>query len=498
MHFFLRLLLLILAVLSLQTPARSQTVYSSLKTLDWINKTVCVGQPARFRFERETNAPPVEITFYLVIGAGSGPRTLKRLGASTKSSDTLTVQTDSSFVPGSSNFLLAEWPGFLYSNQGAGIQVVPLTKPVSMAGEATVYAGDWLQITIDNPSRASVELTDGLNTLQSTNTILYYLPGDARNFQAKASKSTSYIVKEAVGLCNNPATSGQFNVTVLPDTGRTIRFNDFGAFSYDVQGYISSCVGSTFSCGMTPKGTFNPDNVFSVQLSDRFGQNFQTIPTKNLGNDRLSVRFPANIAPGNGYRARVVASSPYTVGSSSLKSFTIKPNSFTPAISSVPSILQGQSTALTVSAGRYFVLNDGQTDKAYSNTGEVLVKPDTTTTYRLVYSNIGGCETLNPTAKITIQVVPLRTTDAPVSVVVAPNPTSGLLRISAAPNTNRPEKPVTVTLHDIQGRLVKTWYLSYITTTMPALLDLSTYAASQYLLTIGDETGQTTVRVLKQ
>ena len=79
----------------------------------------------------------------------------------------------------------------------------------------------------------------------------------------------------------------------------------------------SYCTGATGSITFESSGVFNTNNRFSVQLSN-FNGSFASptvigfINTSTVGTNNVAFKIPVNMLIGNGYRIRIVSSSPVT------------------------------------------------------------------------------------------------------------------------------------------------------------------------------------------
>ena len=118
----------------------------------------------------------------------------------------------------------------------------------------------------------------------------------------------------------------------------------------------SLCQIEIFTVSFTSTGTFNPGNVYSVELSDATGSFASPVvigtlnSTANSGT--ITCTIPAGTPPGTGYRVRVVSSNPAVIGSNNGVNITINPV-FNPTvtISASPgtSICAGQTVNFTSS-----------------------------------------------------------------------------------------------------------------------------------------------------
>lgn len=83
------------------------------------------------------------------------------------------------------------------------------------------------------------------------------------------------------------------------------------------------CNGSALTIPFTVSGTFYEGNTFAAQLSDASGV-FDAATTIGTGTTSpISASIPVGTLPGNGYRIRIVASSPYITGTPSSASLQI-------------------------------------------------------------------------------------------------------------------------------------------------------------------------------
>jgi len=165
-------------------------------------------------------------------------------------------------------------------------------------------------------------------------------------------------------------------------------YTPFGAASINT-GSISGpfCVGATtaipFATGCI---SFSAGNIFTAQLSDASGS-FATPVTigtlTSTGSGSINATIPSNSTSGNGYRIRVIASNPSTIGADNGSNIII----------GAPS---SSSTSVTVCANQLpYSWNGG----SYSSAG----------TYTFRTSSVAGCDS---TATLVLSVNPLPTVNA--------------------------------------------------------------------------------------
>jgi uncharacterized delta-60 repeat protein len=117
-------------------------------------------------------------------------------------------------------------------------------------------------------------------------------------------------------------------------------------------GPTSYCPSEGLSVSYTVKGTFLPGNVFSVELSDETGSFSSPISIGSINSITdgiISANLPNVLLAGNGYRLRVISSSPVTNGSTNGINLTIKPLPIISANSSATEICEGDNITLTSS-----------------------------------------------------------------------------------------------------------------------------------------------------
>lgn len=86
------------------------------------------------------------------------------------------------------------------------------------------------------------------------------------------------------------------------------------------------CEGSSGTINYTITGTFNPGNIFTAQLSDAAGSFAMPMSigsTASTSSGSIGISIPVNISSGNGYRVRVVSSTPAITGASNLSPLVI-------------------------------------------------------------------------------------------------------------------------------------------------------------------------------
>mgnify|MGYP000294715961 CR=1 FL=1 len=89
---------------------------------------------------------------------------------------------------------------------------------------------------------------------------------------------------------------------------------------------LSYCQGASVQVPYTASGTFAPGNVFTAELSDASGAFTAPVAIGSLASassGTIAATIPVGMAPGTGYRIRVVASDPATEGSVNAGNITV-------------------------------------------------------------------------------------------------------------------------------------------------------------------------------
>ncbi|MDX2359555.1 MAG: T9SS type A sorting domain-containing protein [Crocinitomicaceae bacterium] len=119
--------------------------------------------------------------------------------------------------------------------------------------------------------------------------------------------------------CSNTAAQ---TITVDPCAAGTITTGAMAQMSW--------CYGTTLTdvLDFTATGTFNGPNVYSAEMSDGAGSFalptvIGTLPSSASGSLTINIAIPGSMPAGTGYRIRVVASDPVTIGTDNGSDITI-------------------------------------------------------------------------------------------------------------------------------------------------------------------------------
>lgn len=207
-------------------------------------------------------------------------------------------------------------------------------------------------------------------------------------------------------------------ITALPNSGDGYEFGFF--FLKDTAVYIDTplatntyCPGDTFALPYFTSWVFNGSNTFTAQLSNASGS--FTSPV-NIGSrsdttgDTIQCVIPANMPPGNGYKIRIVSSSPVqTSVSENNPTITIKNKPQNVTVSSNTPICVGDTLKLnsTVTAG---VSTGWSGPVSFSSSAEDTIRTDITAVmagHYILTSTLDstGC-TVKDTATVVVKPLP--------------------------------------------------------------------------------------------
>lgn len=188
----------------------------------------------------------------------------------------------------------------------------------------------WAENTVTWNNVPSTTTLNEVTLQQSSTAFQNYLNIDVKN-----------IVQDMV---NNPTTSFGFLlklVNEVPYSSMIFATSDFPNSSLwpeiTIEYYfpitilplnqLTYCAGSSVNVHFNGGGNnFNPNNIFTAQLSDVNGSFFNAINIGSLsatGSGVINATVPANINYGNGYRIRVISSSPAIISSDNGVNFSI-------------------------------------------------------------------------------------------------------------------------------------------------------------------------------
>ncbi len=216
------------------------------------------------------------------------------------------------------------------------------------------------------------------------------------------------------------------------------------------------CTDNSYTVNVVPTGTFNPGNIFTVQLSDEFG-NFD-FPV-NIGSQSattaagIPVFIPAGFFDSPDYRIRVISSDPVMYSSISLNSLTYhtSPDAFAYTIDPT-AICNGDSVTIYATIGGNWTYQwyvDGNIINGATNDSiRVVATGDYT-----VQVDDGTCSAVSGIVDVLVSVcngITEYSSDHALSAY--PNPTNGIVTIKI----NDPVYTGQLIVTDIAGRILDT------------------------------------------
>jgi len=237
----------------------------------------------------------------------------------------------------------------------------------------------------------------------------------------------------------------------------------------------SACAGENISVSFTttiPVGSGN----YVVQLSDNTGNNFTSIPTFG-SNSPLSASIPASTPAGNGYKIRVISTSPSVTGLPS-STFSINTTPTPPTVTSPVNYQQNQSASPLAATGSNLLWYSSLTGGTGSSSTPTPPTSTIGTTYYYVSQSVANCESTRATIQVNVTAVSATistSTVLPSSACIGQN-------ISVAFTTTIPNgsNTYTVQLSDNTGNNFTNIPTSGTASPLTATIPISTVAGSGY------------------
>jgi hypothetical protein len=164
------------------------------------------------------------------------------------------------------------------------------------------------------------------------------------------------------------------------------------------------CAGSSVSVPFTATGTFNSSNIFTAQLSDASGSFTSPVTIGSLASitfGTISAVIPSGTASGSSYLIRVIASNPFTTGTSNPSNLVVNAlASASASITASPSTAICFGTSVTFTA----VPSNGGTSPSYQwklNGSNVGTNSATYTNSSLANNSVVSCVMTSNAACIT-------------------------------------------------------------------------------------------------
>lgn len=250
---------------------------------------------------------------------------------------------------------------------------------------------------------------------------------------------------------------------------------------------------ANISVPFTVTGTVNAGNVYTAQLSNSTGSfasptAIGTLSSTSTGTLSIAATIPSGLPSGTGYRVRVDASNPATVGTDNGTNITVvTPPTVT--INSVPvngTICSGNSASLTASGATVFGWSPS--GSLNSATGpNVTATPAATQVYTVTGTNANGCSN-TATFTITVQSCAGLEEETFGDFELYPNPANQLMNV----NFGELNEIQTVTVLDLAGRNVLS------SKSISNTIDVSSLESGKYFLMIEHSAGISVKAFVKQ
>lgn len=195
------------------------------------------------------------------------------------------------------------------------------------------------------------------------------------------------------------------------------------------------CTDHTYTIVANSTGTFNPGNMFSVQLSDDFGDFSNPLTLGSLFAttiNSLPAVIPGGLTNSNAYKIRIAATNPpmYSAIIGTIVSINTSPDAFIIADGPTAFCLGSSVTLSNIYLGalQYQWYNNGLAISGATNDSLVVTL---TGTYTLSVNN-GICETLSPIMDVLVTNCSGISESEQNKVMVAPNPASDYITLNIA------------------------------------------------------------------
>jgi hypothetical protein len=393
--------------------------------------------------------------------------------------------TNANFIAsdGFCNFAESNFTKMTNAISTVGYSNVTLSFWELVGGEAGAVVGE-IYYSLDNGSSWILKI-GGLNSITTWTS----------NTLTDAAWDNVASLKIAFRFLNGTGTSPidpSFSIDDVKITGTS------GASAAVATGAITTttfCTNASanISVPFTVTGTVNAGNVYTAQLSDNSGSfaaptAIGTLTSSSTGTLSIAATIPSGLSAGTGYRIRVDASDPATVGADNgMDIMVVAPPSV--SVTSVPTngtICSGSSASLTASGATVFGWSPaGSLNSATGPT--VMATPTSTQVYTVIGTNANGCSN-SATFTVTVQNCAGLEEESFGDFELYPNPVSQLLNV----NFGELKGIQTLTVLDLAGRKV----LSNKVTS--SVIDMGSLESGKYFLMIEHSAGVSVKAFVKQ
>ncbi|WP_342088605.1 hypothetical protein [Dyadobacter sp. OTU695] len=297
------------------------------------------------------------------------------------SSGYITTQIPDTYKPGEYRLRVTSTAPYLVS-QTTNISIVSPT--------VGTLQKDSLRLGENESGQLTVKFTGGgpWFVLLSDGTYENNIQESPHKIKVKPFYDTNYQISSAGGLCGVGKFSGSAKVTVKSPPA---------SITLEKLPQNMACAGSTIDIPYKTEGRYNPNNKFTVQMTDKSGR-FVTLPT-TVTPTAMQVKLAA-AAPGDTtkiHKIRIVSSSP-AVSSAIEELEVIAPDKAVAEVSGRGTVSAGRSTRIQLKFKNglppwSFTLSDGTAiNGTFLNPYLISVSPASTTEYTIT-SLKSGCGT---------------------------------------------------------------------------------------------------------
>ena len=363
---------------------------------------------------------------------------------------------------------------------------------VILAGNTIINYGQTTHLhLIDNLNLNSNFSKDISFTLSDniSRTVSYY--GNKASFEVTPKVTTTYTVKSVSNICGVGKSVGSTTVTVNPIADKTTTHLS----SYQYQFF---CPGSTEDIYFSADGSFSSSNKFIVQISDKNGTNFISIPSSEGRNSPLKLKIPDDLPVGDNYRIRIIASDKDV--SSAASAYPIGVYQQATAILDSTNYLFKEGVPITVKinltgTAPWYIkfgidsLSSSFSQPIYSSPYLITLKPTIPSTYKIFSISDVYCQgRVIGTGIVRVQLVTFNEELHDIEVKLFPNPTQSNLTIQTDNFKNTKLQIINVTGQQIlEQELLKS----------ETILDLSNLSTGVYFLQVNRENKQIVYKIQK-
>lgn len=178
------------------------------------------------------------------------------------------------------------------------------------------------------------------------------------------------------------------------------------------------CSKDSVSLSFDARGTYNPGNVFNVQLSDSSGSFASPVVIGSVTSTKSAIvncKLPDNVVGGIHFRVRVVSTSPVVTGIANADALTIgnrAPAKTITGATNVNGIMNYPYSLTAVTGSTWYWMISGGVQQSGTNTNSITVTftkpatPSTSGTIKLLETNY-GC--VSDTSRLNLTIYKLRT-----------------------------------------------------------------------------------------